>query len=160
MPLCAKATVQDAVGSTQQTGDLISGQVAALQSTVRTMVEDVGSMMGRLNAEVAAIDQSASALNNAGSQSLDALEERRAAMDALAQSFTARADEIDGRMRTFAQTIADSVNAAERSLLDTRAQMENLLTNSGEQVNEALVASANNVSQRLADLRAAAEAER
>ena len=54
-------------------------------------------------------------------QSLDTLEERRAAMDALAQSFTARADEIDERMRGFAQTIADTVNDTERRLLDARA---------------------------------------
>ena len=55
------------------------------------------------------------------------LDERRGAMDALAASFTARADDIDGRMRGFAQSIADTVNDTERRLLTARKSMENIV---------------------------------
>ncbi|MEQ1699538.1 MAG: hypothetical protein ABMA25_05475, partial [Ilumatobacteraceae bacterium] len=132
------ATVQDAVGSTQQAGELVASQVTALQQTVRGMIDDFGSMMGSLHSEVAVIDQSAAALNQAGTQSIEALEARGAAMDILAQSFATRADEIDGRMRTFAQTIADSVNETERRLIDARAQMESIVSGSSQQVEAAL----------------------
>ena len=53
------STVQDAVGTTQQAGDLVATQVAALQQTVRTMIDDFSSMMGSLHSEVTVIDQAA-----------------------------------------------------------------------------------------------------
>ena len=59
-------------------------------------------------------------------------------MDALAQSFTARADEIDERMRGFAQSIADTVNDTEQRLLDARKSMEELLASTTSTVAETL----------------------
>ena len=99
------------------------------------MMDEFSSLLSNLNSEVAAIDQSANTLTQAGSTSLGQLEERRSAMDALSQTFTTRADEIDERMRGFAQSIADTVNGTERRLLDARAQMESILAGSGDQVN-------------------------
>ncbi|MEP7241626.1 MAG: hypothetical protein ABI697_12135, partial [Devosia sp.] len=127
-------TVRAAAASTEENGGMLQQQVNALQGTVRDMVDQVGVMMNSLRNEVSAIDQSASALSDAGGQSLGMLEERRAAMDALAQSFTARADEIDERMRGFAETIANTVNDTERRLLDTRSQIEEVLSNSAGDV--------------------------
>src|SRR6185312_3790712 len=111
-------TVRDAVVSTEDASKNVGQQVNSLQSTIRSMMDEFGSMLGNINTEVAAIDQAATNLSSAGTQSLDQLESRRASMDALAQSFTTRADEIDERMRGFAQTIADAVNGTERRLLD------------------------------------------
>ena len=131
-------TVRDAVSSTEQAGQLVSTQVSTMQVTVRDMMDQIASMMQSLNTEVSAIDRSAAALADAGSQSLDTLEERRAAMDTLAQSFAARADEIDERMRGFAQTIADTVNETERRLLDTRSRIEDVLSSSATDVSSHL----------------------
>ncbi|MDO8360224.1 MAG: hypothetical protein Q7T08_09305, partial [Devosia sp.] len=143
------ASVRDAVGSTEDAGRLVAEQVNTLQATVRSMIDEFGSLLGNLNTEVHAIDQSAASLNQAGSQSLEQLEERRSAMDALAQSFTTRADEIDERMRGFAQTIATAVNETERRLLDARAQMESILSTTGGQVETALSSATDQVSDAL-----------
>ncbi len=138
---------------------MVSEQVGNLQNTIRAMMGEFGSIVGNLNTEIAAIEQSASTLNTAGTQSLGQLEERRTAMDALAESFTTRADEIDQRMRGFAQSIADTVNATERKLLDARAQMETILSGSGEQVNTALGDATAELTSRLGDFRQAASSE-
>ena len=115
--------------------------------------------MGNLNSEVAAIDQSAASLSQAGTQSIEQLQERRTAMDSLAETFTTRADEIDERMRGFAQSIADTINTTERKLLDARAQMEQTLSGSGDQVNSALSTATAELTGRLGDFREAAGAE-
>jgi hypothetical protein len=153
------STVRDAVASTEQAGTMVSEQVNGLQSTVRAMMDEFASLLGNINSEVAAIDQAAASLNQAGTQSLTQLEERRTAMDALSQSFTTRADEIDERMRGFAQSIADTINATERRLLDARAQMESILAGSGDQVNSALSTATSELTSRLGDFREAAGAE-
>src|SRR6185437_14546133 len=98
-------------------------------------------------------------LSQAGATSLDQLQERRSAMDALAETFTTRADEIDERMRGFAQSIADTINGTERRLLDARARMEELLSGSGDQVNSALGTATTELESRLGDFREAASTE-
>jgi hypothetical protein len=122
-------------------------------------MDEFGAIMGNLNSEVAAIDQSAASLSQAGTQSIEQLQERRSAMDALAETFTTRADEIDERMRGFAQSIADTINTTERRLLDARAQMEEILSGSGNQVNAALGSATTELESRLGDFREAAGAE-
>src|SRR5690606_9305202 len=82
--------------------------------------------------------------------SLQTLEERRNAMDALATSFTARADDIDTRMRTFADSIAETVNETERRLVSARRTMEELLSTSTSSVNEALDTTATSINTTLA----------
>ncbi|MEQ1900787.1 MAG: hypothetical protein ABL866_08645 [Devosia sp.] len=128
------STVREAITTTEDAGRLVSEHVNALRTSISTMVAEFGTMLGNLNTEAGAIDQAATNLNSASAQSLGLLEDRRSAMDALAQSFTARADEIDDRMRTFAQSIADAVNETERRLLDARSGMEDVLAGTGDQV--------------------------
>ena len=78
------------------------------------MVDEFGSMLGNLDAEAANIDQSADQSQRRGQSALDH-SKNAAAPWTRWPSFTARADDIDGRMRGFAQSIADTVNDTERA---------------------------------------------
>ncbi len=113
-------TVRDAIASTEQAGSLVTQHVGALQTTIATMVQEFSSVLGNLNAEAQSVDRAAENLNSVSTTTLATLDERRGAMDALAASFANRADDIDERMRGFAQSIADTVNDTERRLIGAR----------------------------------------
>lgn len=132
------ATVKDALSATEQAGGLVSEHVNAFQTTMTTMLEQFSGMVSRLDNQTASIDTAAHALQDAGNFSIDTLENRRGAMEALAESFTARADEIDERMRSFAGSIADTVNETERRLIAARRAMEETLATTSETVSEGL----------------------
>src|SRR5690606_27705847 len=89
-------TMREAMGQTEQAGAMVTQHVGALQNTIRAMVDEFAGILGRLDAEAAGITQASRALEASSSTALDNLEDRRGAMDALAQSFAARADDIDG----------------------------------------------------------------
>src|SRR5690606_26667764 len=110
------STVRDAISSTEEAGQLVTQHVGALQTTIASMVQEFSAVLGNLNAEAQSIDKAAEHLNSSSELALSTLDERRGAMDALAESFTARADDIGERMRGFAQSIADTVNDTERRL--------------------------------------------
>ncbi len=132
------ATVREALGTTEQAGQLVSDHVGALQITIRSMIEEFGSMVGKLDGETASIDRAAQNLAHASDASMDAVEARREAMDALAAGFTARADDIDNRLRTFAQSIADTVADTEQRLLVARTAMDEALSSTTDMVTEKL----------------------
>jgi ABC-type transporter Mla subunit MlaD len=120
-------TVREAITSTEEAGRMVTTHVGALQTTIQTMVTEFGSILGNLGAEARSIDKAAENLNSTSSFTLGMLDERRNAMDQLAGSFASRADEIDMRMRGFAQSIADTVNETEERLGVARMSMEQLL---------------------------------
>ncbi len=97
--------------------------------------------LGRLEAEAAGITRASHSLETTSTTALDTLEERRGAMDALAQSFAARADDIDARMRMFAQNIADTVNDTERRSSPPRRAMDEALAATSGSVNSAIESS-------------------
>ena len=143
------STVRDAIGSTEQAGRLVTEHVGALQATIRSMLDQFGSLLGNLNAETKSIDQAAQSLSTVSNFSLQTLEDRRGAMDSLAASFTARADDIDGRMRAFAQSIADTVNETERRLIGARKAMEDALQATTVTVADALDSTTSTVTSAL-----------
>jgi len=132
------SAVREAIGSTEEAGRLVTEHVSALQATIAGMVQEFGSILGNLNVEAASIDRAADGLNSASATTLTMLDERRGAMDALASSFTARADDIDERMRGFAQSIADTINETEHRLLTARRSMEELLATTTTSVSETM----------------------
>ena len=44
-------TIRDAIGQTEQAGTMVSQHVTALQATIRGMVEEFSSVLGRLDSE-------------------------------------------------------------------------------------------------------------
>lgn len=133
--------MRQAMGQTEQAGQLVTQHVGAMQQSIRGMIEQFGSILGRLEAEAAGITRASHSLETTSTTALDTLEERRGAMDALAQSFAARADDIDARMRMFAQNIADTVNDTERRLIAARRAMDEALAATSGSVNSAIEAS-------------------
>src|SRR6185437_8742683 len=121
------ATVRDAIGSTEAAGKMVSEHVGALQNTIRSMVDEFGTLLGRLDTEAKSIDGAAASLNDASQLALGSLDERRTAMETLAQTFTARADDIDTRMRGFAEAISQTVAETEQRVLGARQSMEEAL---------------------------------
>ncbi len=128
------ATVRDALSSTEQAGQLVSEHVGAMQVTIRAMMEEFNSMVGKLDGEAANVDRAAQHLSEAGNGSLEAVQARREAMDALAAGFTARADDIDTRLRSFALSIADTVNETEQRLVLARKAMDEALSSTTDVV--------------------------
>tara|TARA_R100000365_G_scaffold3323_1_gene10757 strand:- start:3648 stop:4835 length:1188 start_codon:yes stop_codon:yes gene_type:complete len=55
-------------------------------------------------------------------------------MESLAEGFAARTDEIDNRLRGFAQSIAETVNQTERRLIAARKAMEDALASTSDAV--------------------------
>ena len=127
-------TVRDALGNTEQAGKLVGEHVTAMQTTIHTMMEEFSTMVNKMDGEAANIDRATNNLTHAGTSSLEAFEARREAMDALALGFTARADDIDGRLREFAQSIADTVGNTEQRLIVARNAMEEALTTTTDAV--------------------------
>src|SRR5690606_24273116 len=81
------STVRDAISSTEEAGKMVTEHVGALQTTIAAMVQEFSSILGNLNAEAQSVDQAAQNLNSVSATTLTTLDERRAAMDALAESF-------------------------------------------------------------------------
>ncbi|MEO5806926.1 hypothetical protein [Devosia sp.] len=142
-------TVRDAIGQTEEAGTMVSQHVNALQATIQSMVREFSGMLGKLDAETVSIGSAAQALSNTGGFALETLEERRNAMDALASSFAARADDIDGRMRMFAQSIADTVNDTERRLIGARRAMDEALSATSSTVTDTLTATTTTITDAL-----------
>jgi len=130
--------VREALGSTEQAGQLVGEHVGAMQTTIRSMMEEFSSMVGKLDGKTANIDRAAQNLSQTSTISLDAVEARREAMDALAAGFTARADDIDTRLRNFAQSIATTVNETENRLVSARKSMDEALSATTDAVTERL----------------------
>src|SRR5690606_31138868 len=142
-------TVREAIGQTEQAGAMVSQHVNALQATIRGMVDEFSTVLGRLDAEAANRSQASNALALTSEDALQTLEDRRTAMDSLAQSFASRADDIDGRMRLFAQSIADTVNDTERRLIGARRAMDEALTATTGTIAETIKASTDSVTDAL-----------
>lgn len=142
-------TVREAIGQTEQAGAMVSQHVNALQATIRSMVDEFSTVLGKLDAEAANMSQASNALALTSEDALQTLEDRRTAMDSLAQSFAARADDIDGRMRLFAQSIADTVNDTERRLIGARRAMDEALTATTGTIAETIKASTDSVTDAL-----------
>lgn len=128
------STVKDALGATETAGRLVGEHVGAFQATMTTMLEQFGALVSDLDRQATNIDQAGQSLQSAGNFSIDTLENRRGAMEALAESFTARADDIDSRMRTFAQSIAETVSQTEHRLSSARRAMEEALSSTSDAV--------------------------
>uniref|UniRef100_UPI002FC91720 hypothetical protein n=1 Tax=Devosia sp. TaxID=1871048 RepID=UPI002FC91720 len=143
------STVRDAIGQTEQAGAMVSQHVGALQTTIRSMVDEFSTVLGRLDVEAEQMAQASTALATTSDGALQTLEDRRGAMDALAQSFAARADDIDGRMRMFAQSIADTVNDTERRLIGARRAMDEALSATTGTIVETIEASTSTVTEAL-----------
>jgi len=143
-------TVRDAIGSTEHAGHLVTEHVGALQTTIRTMVGEFAMLLGQLDKEAKGIDEAAHNLSETNNFTLNSLESRRTAMDNLASSFAARADDIDGRMRNFAQSIADTVNDTERRLVGARRSMEETLGATTSSVEQALEQTTNSFNNAMA----------
>src|SRR5690606_29050142 len=143
------STVRDAIGQTEEAGAMVSQHVGALQATIRSMVDEFSTVLGRLDAEAAQMAEASASLATTSDGALQTLEDRRGAMDALAQSFAARADDIDGRMRIFAQSIADTVNDTERRLIGARRAMEEALSATTGTIAETIEASTHTVTDAL-----------
>ena len=120
-------TVREAFTTTEQAGQLVSEHVAAFQTTIGSITSEFGTMLGDLDIETININKAANSLTSAGNFTIDTLKTRQDAMEALATSFTARADDIDERMRTFAHAISDTVGETEQRLLVARRAMEDAL---------------------------------
>ncbi|MCB9994202.1 MAG: hypothetical protein H6873_11165 [Hyphomicrobiaceae bacterium] len=133
--------VRKAVDDTRVAGDTMTRHVDAMQTTVRSMVEEFSTIVGQLEVETRQVDASARNLSEAGQASLASVEMRRDAMDALARGFTDRTNEIDVQLREFAHSISTAVGETERRLVAARAAMD-----------DALSATSQSVSQRLEEL--------
>ncbi|KRA45531.1 apolipoprotein A1/A4/E domain-containing protein [Devosia sp. Root635] len=142
-------TVREAIGQTEQAGAMVSQHVSALQTTIRGMVDEFSTVLGRLDSEAANMSQASNALALTSDEALQTLEDRRTAMDSLAQSFASRADDIDGRMRLFAQSIADTVNDTERRLIGARRAMDEALTATTGSIAETIKSSTDSVTDAL-----------
>jgi len=119
--------IREAVSSTDQAGKMVAEHVGALQTTIQAVTSEFGTMLSELSNETDNINLASSTLNTAGAGTIDSLQERQEAMNALAQSFTSRADEIDTRMLSFAQSIADTVNDTEDRLNLAKQAMQETL---------------------------------
>lgn len=126
--------VRDAVSTTEHAGQLVSQHVTALQETIGSMTKEFGNVLVGLESETGQINTAAEALTSAGNFTVDTLENRRGAMEALAASFATRADEIDTRMRSFAQSISVTVGETEQRLMSARRAMEEALSASTQDV--------------------------
>jgi len=142
-------TMREAMGQTEEAGILVGQHVGALQQTIRSMVDEFASILGRLDVEVVSMNQASRALESTSGSALETLEERRGAMEALAESFASRADDIDGRMRMFAQSIADTVQETERRLISARRAMDEALQATSFQVTDTLGQSTQAITQAL-----------
>ena len=131
-------TVRDALSATEDAGGLVARHVDAFQTAIASMTQEFADLVNSLDHQSVSIGAAAENLKDAGNFSIDTLENRRDAMEALAQSFTSRADEIDERMRTFATSIADTVSETERRLVSARQAMENALKSTSVAVTEGL----------------------
>ncbi len=143
------STVRDAIGQTEDAGHLVSQHVGALQATIRSMVQEFSGMLGKLDTETVGITNAAQTLTNTSDFALETLQERRSAMDALAGSFASRADDIDGRMRMFAQSIADTVNDTERRLIGARRAMDEALNATTHTVTDTLASTTATITDAL-----------
>jgi hypothetical protein len=132
------STVKDALTATEEAGNLVTGHIAAFQNTVASMTGEFSELVNSLDTHTNNIDRAANNLTEAGNFSIDTLENRRGAMEALVQSFTARADEIDERMRTFAASISDTVSQTEQRLIAARQAMEDVLASTSSAVTHGL----------------------
>src|SRR5690606_29316600 len=144
-------TMRDAMGQTEEAGVMVSRHVGALQNTIQSMVEEFGNILGKLDMEVVSMSQASRALESTSDNALEALEDRRNAMDSLALSFTTRADDIDNRMRMFAQSIADTVNDTERRMIAARRAMDETLAATTTTVTDAVTNATASVSGALYD---------
>src|SRR5690606_19544567 len=77
-------TVKDALSATESAGKLVGDHVGAFQTTISAMLEQFSSLVGDLDSQAASIDRAANNLQDAGNFSIDTLENRRGAMEALA----------------------------------------------------------------------------
>src|SRR5690606_19232116 len=126
--------VRDALSGTEQAGTMMGQHVEALQATITAMLDQFGQMSGKLHAETDGFTTAAASLAEASNSTMETLENRRGAMEALADGFAARTDEIDNRLRGFAQSIADTVNQTERRLISARKSMEDALASTSDAV--------------------------
>ncbi len=131
-------TVKDALSATEEAGGLVSMHVDAFEKAIKSMIAEFSGLISSLDNKAHGIDKAAASLSEAGNTSLDTLESRRGAMEALAESFTLRADEIDERMRTFAASISDTVSETERRLFAARKAMEETLASTSSSVTAGL----------------------
>ena len=128
------AAVRDAMTGTEQAGTMMSQHVEALQNTMSAMLEQFGQLSGKLNSETDGFTTAAANLAEVSNSTMDTLENRRGAMESLAEGFAARTDEIDNRLRGFAQSIAETVNQTERRLIAARKAMEDALASTSDAV--------------------------
>src|SRR5690606_21839952 len=126
--------VREALSGTEQAGNIVGQHVEVLQSTISNMLDQFAQMSGKLHDETEGFTAAAANLSEASNTTVSTLENRRGAMEALAEGFTARTDEIDGRLRAFAQSIADTVNQTERRLISARKAMEEALESTSDAV--------------------------
>src|SRR5690606_8130398 len=132
------AAVRDALAGTEQSGAMMAQQVEGLRETVRGMLDEFGEISTRLRGETDGFQSAAAVLAETSNATVDTLENRREAMDALAASFAERTQDIDARLRGFAQSIADTVNQTERRLIAARKAMEEALESTSSAVGERL----------------------
>ncbi|MCB1516349.1 MAG: hypothetical protein KDJ19_01835 [Hyphomicrobiaceae bacterium] len=130
--------VRKAVDDTHVAGDTMTRHVDAIQTTVRSMVEQFSTIVGQLEVEASQVDASARNLSEAGQASLANVEMRREAMDALAQGFADRTNEIDAQLRQFAHSISETVGDTERRLVSARAAMDEALSSTSQSVSQRL----------------------
>src|SRR5690606_16485936 len=126
--------VREALSGTEQAGSMMGQHVEALQNTISSMLEQFGQMSGKLHSETEGFTSAAASLAEVSNSTMETLENRRGAMEALADGFAARTDEIDNRLRGFAQSIADTVNQTERRLISARKSMEDALASTSDAV--------------------------
>lgn len=146
--------VREAVASTEDAGVLVTQHVSALRNTLQSVSTEFGSLLANLDTETNSINNAANSLHQAGNVTIQSLEGRREALEALVGSFTDRADEIDGRMRAFSVSIAETVTDTEDRLREARAAMEQTVQSTSGAVAgeiESLVNSAGTEGERAAD---------
>jgi len=116
--------VRDALTGTDDAGRLMGEHVDALQSTISGLLAEVGDVKSTLEGQAHGFTDAANELTSASMVSIDTIEGGRTALEALAHGFANRAEEIDIRLRTFAQTLATSVGEAEERIAVTQERLD------------------------------------
>ncbi|MBN9059728.1 MAG: hypothetical protein J0H21_11145, partial [Rhizobiales bacterium] len=140
--------IEQAIGGTQNSSTLLASQVEMLRDVSKDVLENVGAIAGRFEDQGRSLSLAASSLSAANSEVETSIEQRRVALDQLAQSLAARSADLDGVMRTFTETVNSSLKEAE----ERAAEVAKTLARSSE-------AAAKGVLENLEGMQATASSE-
>ncbi len=132
------STVKEAVLQTEQAGNMVSEHVGALQTTMSSITNEFSSILANIKSETADMNIASKNLEEAGNSSVGSLSSRQEAMSTLVNSFISRSNEVDENMRSFAQSITDTITETEQRLELANKAMESSIISSGDKVSDQL----------------------